>query len=501
MSIFAIGIGGSGGKCLEALTHLHACGILKNDNTTVRLCTFLVEPDQKSTLLARAETAIERYQKMRTLLREKTQVFARGDLHHYGTWSPLSSASVGLSLDQVFPKAVLRTQAGGLADLFDSLFSPEEQGAVLDVGFRGRPAIGAAVISRVNPLATEDQPGEWKQMLNDIKMEVFSGEAPIIHLFGSVFGGTGASGVPSLAQMLKSWLKQQGLHSVRVNASLLLPYFGFEGFGQEDTGVDAVTGNFLLNTEAALRYLSIKGTSCLDNVYLIGSDSKANYRFSVGGRSQINAAHVVELLAGLGMLHSLKQGAENGFAYVLSRAGQNRISWNDIPDNEAVGEALARGTRFAVAWLNNFSLELDAAKQVSIYTFLSGAPWARHFFQPTRKATEIKGGRSSIRSSNELRIKAAIDAYTECLLQWLHEFSSNTGSGISQELFTPSLLKRNFNYDHALGMVVRGSARPRRDERHDTIEAIKLRMDELRTHQIHHNGVAGLAETLWSLSY
>lgn len=66
MSLFAIGVGGSGAKCLEALTHLHASGLLQNEaNNTVRLGTFLVEPDLQSTLLARAETAIDRYGKMR----------------------------------------------------------------------------------------------------------------------------------------------------------------------------------------------------------------------------------------------------------------------------------------------------------------------------------------------------------------------------------------------------------------------------------------------------
>ncbi|MEY3735941.1 MAG: hypothetical protein RLZZ624_1000, partial [Cyanobacteriota bacterium] len=28
MNLFAIGVGGTGAKCLEALTHLQACGLL-----------------------------------------------------------------------------------------------------------------------------------------------------------------------------------------------------------------------------------------------------------------------------------------------------------------------------------------------------------------------------------------------------------------------------------------------------------------------------------------
>jgi len=80
--------------------------------------------------------------------------------------------------------------------------------------------------------------------------------------------------------MLKTWLAELGLTRVRVNASLLLPYFDFEGQGQEGTGVHAEARNFQLNTDAALQYLRSSGTSCFDHVYLIGSDIKARYGFS-----------------------------------------------------------------------------------------------------------------------------------------------------------------------------------------------------------------------------
>jgi hypothetical protein len=501
MQLFAIGVGGSGAKCLEALTHLHACGLLVDANgNPIRLGTFLVEPDQESTLLSRAETAIERYRKMHGLLNKKTTSFARGELRHYGTWSPLSSSSNAIRLDQIFARPVLRTQAAGLASLFDCLFPPEEQSADLVVGFRGRPPIGAAVMSRVS-LVSEAQTGQWQQMLGDVKSATGGGESTIIHLFGSVFGGTGAAGVPTLGQMLKNWLSDEKLRSVRVHASLLLPYFDFEGQGEEDTGVHAEARNFQLNTDAALQHLCARGESCFDHVYLIGSDIKARYNFSIGGRTQTNAAHLVELLAALGARHGLNPDADNGYAYVLSRAAQNRISWNDIPDNESVGVGLARGARFAVAWLNNFSLELERAQSMPMPTFLSGAPWSRQFFQPSGQENESRSGRPSIRNADELNLKVAIDSYSETLLQWLYQLSANTGSGFTQDLFSSDLLRRNSNHENDLAMVVRGSARPTRDEQADTIEAIKVQMDNMGREQIYSRGVAGLADTLWSQAY
>ena len=57
-TIFAIGVGGTGAKCIEALVHLHGCGLLTDqDGNPARLGVFLVEPDQQSALLVRAQTA------------------------------------------------------------------------------------------------------------------------------------------------------------------------------------------------------------------------------------------------------------------------------------------------------------------------------------------------------------------------------------------------------------------------------------------------------------
>ena len=493
--IFAIGVGGTGAKCVEALVHLHASGLLADqEGTPARLGVFLVEPDQQSALLTRAQIAISRYGAMRNAVGRNSDHFARGDLRDYGQWSPLTTSSGAITLDQVFPKAVMRTQAPGVAALFDCLFPPEEQSADLEVGFRGRPPIGSAVMSRID-LEQEAQIGQWQQMLSDIQTSAGSGEPPLIHLFGSVFGGTGASGVPTLGQLLKNWLKSQGLTSIQVQASLLLPYFDFEGVSDDDTGVHAESRNFQLNTDAALQYLRTSGTSCFDRVFLVGSDIKARYGFSIGGTSQANAANIVELLAALAVRHPVTAGA--GYAHVISRSDRQCISWDDLPDDEQVGTAISRAARFAVAWKNNITLEINDAQKVSIRTFVTGAPWARRFFNPGNRNTN-QGGRPGIRDQRELTIQNTIDQYYDTLLQWLNQLSSNLGSGFRQELFTASMLVSSENYENNLGRVVQGKARPQRKEGSDTVGSIKVLMDNLPDESITHYGMAGLADCLWT---
>jgi len=500
MDLFAIGVGGTGAKCLEALTHLQACGLLQAaDGRPVRLGTFLVDPDQQSALLTRAQTAITRYGAMRRAVGSGTEAFCRGPLEDYGHWSPLSTASGALSLEQVFPKAVLNNRASGLAALFDCLFPPEEQQADLEVGFRGRPPIGSAVMSRIS-LEQEAQTGEWQKMLSAIESAAGSGDPPVIHLFGSVFGGTGASGVPTLGQLLKNWLKRQNLQSVRVHASLLLPYFDFDGQGDGDTGIHAEVRNFQLNTDAALQYLRSNGDACFDSVYLLGSDVKARFDFSIGGTTQANAAHVLELLAALACRSTISRNQPAGYAFSISRSNRDALNWEDLPEHEVVGKGLAAGARFAVAWLNNFSKEIEAAQKVRMTTFVSGAPWARRFFSTSGKAAAVRGERPAIRDSQELSTRDAIDAYCEALLQWLAQVSGNTGSGFEQNLFTTDTLAPTSRPINALGRVVLGKARPNVARSADTVERIKIRMDRLSRNRIKLKGVAGLADTLWQLS-
>lgn len=506
-SLFAIGVGGSGAKCIEALTHLHAIGLLTDvQGRAVELHSFLVEPDEQSTLLARAERAIKLYCEMQQRLANRTQAFAKAQIRHYGTWNPLTTANGATSLDQVFPKFLISEQAPELAALFDCLFHPDEQTAHLGVGFRGRPPIGSTVMARIDLDSLQDQ-GQWQQFLAAIKGAAGRGDFSTVHLFGSVFGGTGASGVPTLGKKIKEWLVVQKIkkEDVSVNASLLLPYFDFEETGEANVGLHAEASSFVLNTDAALRYLGASGHECFDSTYLIGSDAKTRYKFSIGGKEQENAAHLVEMLATLGACHGLNKTASQTSscdAYVLSRQHPTVVTWEDIPGSSAVWAELARAARFSLAWLNNISLDLKEAQDTPLNRFVKGAPWSTQFFSLREVEKPGDNGRPNIRDRSELEIKKSIDDYTESLLQWLRQFTGNPGNGFSQQLLNNSELNRRDTHQNTLEGVVIGAARPLKGGTgtQDTVEDIKFKIDNHRKDQVANPGVAGLADILWSLS-
>ncbi|MYI88224.1 MAG: hypothetical protein F4074_06560, partial [Synechococcus sp. SB0672_bin_10] len=66
MKLFAVGVGGSGAKCLEAAIHLHTMGLLdQEESPPTELGVLFVEPDRQSALLQRAQTALVRTQSLR----------------------------------------------------------------------------------------------------------------------------------------------------------------------------------------------------------------------------------------------------------------------------------------------------------------------------------------------------------------------------------------------------------------------------------------------------
>jgi len=497
MNLFAIGVGGSGAKCLEAVIHCHTMGLLDQEGSPpTELGCFFVEPDRQSALLQRSQTALVRTQALRKALDGATQHFCRGgELKNYGVWNPVESVAGqgSLTMAQIYTKQTLQHRSPALGGLMDCLFTQEEQKLDLREGFRGRPPIGSALMSAI---ALDDaiHTKTWGRFLGDVRQAAKGGEDVCIHLFGSVFGGTGASGVPTVGQLLRNWLKNEGIQRARLNASLLLPYFNFKEHGTKDTGLHAEAGNFQLNTGAALQYLSQDDTQDFDQVYLLGSDAKTAYDFSIGGASQANGAHLMELLAALGLRDGLgRTGQQDVAAYTLSRHNQGSVNWRDLPDSAVTRRALVRGARAAVVWRNNISLDLEAADGQRLKRFFVGAPWATRFYDSS------SGEAGTLGSPKNKDAKRAADQWAEALLTWLKQLSSSTGGALEQKLLNPARLDVRPAHLESLDDLVSGSDSATAGKRATDVEDLKIELDQRRTQGLNPQGTAGLLDTLWKL--
>lgn len=137
---------------------------------------------------------------------------------------------------------------GSEALAYHALFSEDDRTLVLRRGCKGRPRIGSLLWAEQFDLDWTNPGGFWRSIFGDIVEDELR-----VMFAGSVFGGTGASGTPTLAQkFIEACLRgdrgNTAAYASHVALTLMLPYFNV---GQ-DTDVDS--GLFSINSKMALKY-------------------------------------------------------------------------------------------------------------------------------------------------------------------------------------------------------------------------------------------------------
>lgn len=377
-SLYLIGIGGTGAKAIEAVVQLASAGVIQN----VSIKILHIDADETNGNLLRAKASLAQLQESKPLcpwMRDVT-------LKSYPLWSPFAKKTGPTDLAGFFAYNNIKSEAvgvdigsdlGNLGHLFDMLYTREERTQSLDEGFRGRPAIGSAIMSRIDLDSLSEEP--WTTLIRDIRDDAGSGVTCKILLFGSIFGGTGASGLPTIGRLLTDKLAQENLSKARVGAVFFLPYFQFQPQGQVNE-LYARSDLFSLNTESALRYYRDQATGVFSSVYLLGCSARSSYEFSTGKQDQANQAHVIEIYSALAAEHFLSEPVVNdttGEAKVvlMSRGNPEKVTWSDIPGGSTVQNQFAQAVRFAYLWLDSFYPTLLWAKTLSPGEVAASEPW------------------------------------------------------------------------------------------------------------------------------
>ena len=359
MGYYAIGIGGTGSKCLESLIHLAAAGMMPD--LKEELYVLFVDPDKANGCLERAVKTLECYKifSNNPQLAQPSLLQTKIDSVANPIFSPFDKGDDNKPrLEEFFGHAGLRLANDGAADLFEVLYSEKERTTQLHEGFRGHPSIGAAVMAQT--VLGGDEP--WKTF----QAKVAKDPDAKIFLAGSIFGGTGASGFPTIAKLIKSGLQAKPI-DVQIGGALILPYFSFI----DDGGIQlkAKAEHFLMNTQAALEYYQRWNKDLVYNaIYLIGDDSQVEVqKFSLGGKTQQNAQHFVELYAALAAIHffspdSTVDGADGAAQYFRLDRANNPLEWSDLPDGNGgvkIQSKLRSLYHFSVAYLQVYKPMLD----------------------------------------------------------------------------------------------------------------------------------------------
>lgn len=496
MALYIIAIGGTGAKCVEAVVHLAAAGLYTQDPIRV----LFVDPDEANGNVSRARETLDIYQQCyRLLLGDKQQCpWMKTPIESLGVWSPFGD-NPNKTLGSFFNYNNYKQNNPTLGHLFDVLYTQSERETTLDVGFRGRPAIGSAIMSQVELDQLNQEP--WGTLISQIEADM-RGKSQIF-LCGSIFGGTGASGFPTIGRLLHEKFERNGRDHIKLGGLLMLPYFQFSVPPNQDPDeIYARSEEFLLKTEAALRYYVKQ--SKLDIIYLLGDqDLSPVKQFSVGKNTQLNEPHFIELYAALAVrnfLFSSKSTTEKGKVVLISRSNPGIITWDDTSDREQVKPNLVQTTRFAFAWIVDILKEFDRARQVGTGRFQREAPWFIKFFRPASLFRRDQNLPEFTDSEQE--DAKVIGKWCERYLSWLATIHYSHSSVDGIRLFRPNafadsdgqLKKEIDNFSN----LVADDTRDEDKRRRDTLQRLKEQLDP-KIVNAPSTGTLGLAKALYVL--
>ena len=145
-------------------------------------------------------------------------------------------------------------------------YTKEERKQPLKNGFYARPNIGCVFFQNFNDKTIDS-------CINGIIGELGQGNDVRIAIIGSVFGGTGASGIPTLQKIIKRRISQKisELSKLRCGGVLITPYFKVKKEPDTEDGLVVNDESFYSNTREALKYY--ESNNPFESLYVVGQNT------------------------------------------------------------------------------------------------------------------------------------------------------------------------------------------------------------------------------------
>lgn len=432
---YYIGVGGTGARVAEALVHLCAAGLGPDE-----LFLMLIDPDAGNGNLARTSELISKYQetyKQVSTRAQGVQLFrTRIVTPEPVVWNIFEQQNQTLA--SFIKLSTLESTASGLRQFAEALFTEQDLDERLNEGFRGRPAIGAVVMSQPN---ADVQP--WKRFWEEIGKVSRADEAKVL-VVGSIFGGTGAAGIPTLGAPAilrdRAALDAEKTRSkIYLGACLVLPYFTFEQDVplEERARLFVRPDDFPLATSASLHYYLTKELA-YDEMYLLGdSGGQVVGKFGAGASGQKNRAHYVELSAALATLDFFARGerapSREKQYFIVAREGE-RVAWDGLPTSRDKNQLsrLQNEVRFRLTSAALFFYGLATYGQETLASLsVPGAPppptWLKDHFK-------LKAGEERLdpRSAAQKEKIDRLESFADRFLSWLFDLHQDSGVALLQ---------------------------------------------------------------------
>lgn len=369
MGCYVIAVGGTGNKILESVVYAACADAFYTVDSTgmrrplPRLDLLSVDVDAACGNTTRAKRAAEYYEEVR-------QAFAHSphERRCFHTELAVDKWSMDLSKRAASVDQLSRNHSRDQL-LARTLFTSTEARLEYSEGFRGHPDLGvlffAEMLGSLDQARKSGLPDEFNDLIDRMDQDILNGETVKVILCGSIFGGTGASGIPAIAKYLHARYAQKREQFV-LGSMLMLPYYRVpEATVDEKAEIVVRSDEFLDKARTALQYYGMEGmirdsdsdpNGIFDAVYLLGLPPEqfvSTRIYSTGSQSQENDAHVLEWLATRCIARFLRTGfrgadAKNIDCYYY-QWHTHGLSWDSFDDDAALYQARYGGMLKAAA--------------------------------------------------------------------------------------------------------------------------------------------------------
>ena len=321
---FIIGVGGTGMRCLETFTHMCAMGLY--DGMEFNILTL--DTDYENGNKGRTEALIQKYNSIKSGGKEQigkanVDTFFSAKLNLFKFVTNYSEKG-----NQTFKELTNISKDENGRKLADLFIDDNIQSFNLEHGYRAQTHLGSylmyhAFIDCARRLKKGDGSiGEnEKQLQAFVKGITDAAENAKIFVFGSIFGGTGASTIPVIPKAIKEFIAIESGKTatlspdVTFGSTLLTEYFSFKkpDDAQKKTDGNQVIADssfFTLNSQAALQFYESDPTvrKTYSKMYHVGwpgsigpvdfSKNKKDKETVTGGSTQKNQCHITEFVCG-----------------------------------------------------------------------------------------------------------------------------------------------------------------------------------------------------------
>lgn len=320
MKLFLIGVGGTGMRCMEAFTHLCAIGMLDAKEINI----LSLDTDTNNGNKSQSESLVDTYINIKkdsngkqALLKDS---FFSAALHLYRFSPEYSGANKNFTMVSKIGQSADRNINRQNEDLTSLFFNKDVQEFDLAHGYRGQTHVGSflmyhAILDEIRAIKSgekPEKPNDLSAFIKKLTDASQSGQPVKIFIFGSIFGGTGASSIPIIPRALQDAMRLRDssvntADNLLFGSTLLSNYFTFNKANNSQLATERVIADadkFSLNSQAALMFYEADPTikQLYQKMYHIGWQGNVNYdegrtgeKVLTGGQEQRNAAHLVEL--------------------------------------------------------------------------------------------------------------------------------------------------------------------------------------------------------------